>query len=83
MKGLLLATLLCVCAALFPPTAAGAAEFSPGSPGTGDPYYPCEPPLKTQETKRHKERRSAPPCNQPIFRGASFGRICLCVARHA
>ena len=40
MKRLLLAALLCVCAALFLPTVAGAAEFSPGSPGTGDLYYP-------------------------------------------
>ncbi len=39
MKRLLPAALLCVCAVLAPGTALAAA-FSPGAPGTGDPYYP-------------------------------------------
>ena len=40
MKRYLLAATLCACAALFVPGVAGAADFSPGSPGTGDPCYP-------------------------------------------
>ena len=40
MKRLLSAALACVCAALVLPSLAGAAEFSPGASGTGDPYYP-------------------------------------------
>ena len=40
MRRHLLAAALCACAALFLPGVAAAADFSPGSPGTGDPYYP-------------------------------------------
>jgi aminopeptidase N len=40
MKRHLLAVALCACAALFLPAAAVAAEFSPGSSGTGDPCFP-------------------------------------------
>jgi len=40
MKRHLLAAALCVCAALFLPAAVAAADFSPGSAGSGDPYFP-------------------------------------------
>ena len=40
MRRLVLAALLCVCAALILPAAAAAANFTAGSSGTGDPYYP-------------------------------------------
>jgi aminopeptidase N len=40
MKKLLLAATLCALAALLSPAAAGAADFLPGTPGTGDPYFP-------------------------------------------
>lgn len=40
MRRWMMAAALCACAALMLPAAAGAAAFTPGTPGTGDPCFP-------------------------------------------